>query len=104
MAETVNALVAELEQLEQQARPGPWEWACDFQVGNAWHWNVHRTGHTQETICLGLVSIANAEWSIGHYPTPEMKLLVAARNAVPALTAEIRRLKNELETSRGGAK
>ncbi len=93
----LNRMMAELEELEAKAQPGPWQWSCDFRVGNAWHWNVHRAGHDESSVCLGLVSIANRDWSIGRYPTSEMQLLIAARNAVPVLIAEIRRLRAQQE-------
>jgi hypothetical protein len=96
MQEDVDEVMAALEELENRAQPGPWEWACDFEVGHASHWNVHRVNDPTRTVCLGLVSIANREWSIGKYPTPEMQLVVAARNAVPALIAEIRRLREKV--------
>jgi hypothetical protein len=94
---TLSEMMAEIEDLERQAQPGPWEWVCDFGIGDAMHWNVHRVQQPDRTVCLGLVSMANESWSVGRYPTAEMKLLTAARNAAPALIAEIRRLREELK-------
>jgi hypothetical protein len=91
--EALSETIAELVRLEAQVIPGPWEWACDFVIGDTRHWNVHRTVEQSRTVCLGLVSMATERWSVGHYPTPEMLLLTAARNAVPALLAEIGRLR-----------
>jgi hypothetical protein len=91
--EALSKTIAELEELEKQVIPGPWEWACDFEIGDTRHWNVHRTLERSRTVCLGLVSMATERWSIDHYPMPEMQLLTAARNAMPTLLAEIRRLR-----------
>ena len=96
MPEKLSRMIAELEALQAQTEKGDWEWACDFEVGSTRHWHVHRTAQPDRSVCLGLVSMATEKWSLRGYPTPEMQLFVAARNAVPTLLGEIRRLRAEV--------
>ena len=100
MPEKLSRMIAELEALQAQIEPGNWEWACDFEIGSTRHWHVKRTTQPKPAVCLGLVSMATEKWSLRGYPTPEMQLFVAARNAVPALLGEIRRLRAEIAATR----
>ena len=73
----IKALVADLEKLDRVATPAPWGAAQSLCCRDRGTVSVQETGHTQP-------SHAFSTW--------DADLVAAARNALPALLAELHRL------------
>lgn len=97
--------LAQLEELARQATPGPWICDEDIPPENS---RVCRAGPDGRCVaCLILVGdydYEKEEWAEG---VPEQtradgRFMAAAREAVPALIAEVRRLHGLVDADHGG--
>lgn len=87
MNDDIKAIVADLEKLDRVASPAPWGAAQSLCCRDRGTVSVQETGHTQP-------SHAFSTW--------DADLVAAARNALPALLAELRRLWALEEAARQG--
>lgn len=76
MSDAIKTLVIELERLERAASPAPWEASATICCPDRGTVSVQEHNHTQPTHSF-------ATW--------DADLVAAARNALPALLAELRR-------------
>ena len=87
MTNDIKAIVADLEKLDRAATPAPWGAARSLCCRDRGTVSVQETGHTQP-------SHAFSTW--------DADLVAAARNALPALLAELHRLWAVEEAARRG--
>ena len=78
--------LAELEWLESAATPGPWRW---------WITDCHTRLGTDECDAAVASGFSNADDGVDHIAifSEDREVIVAARNLLPALLAEVRRLR-----------
>lgn len=107
--------IDELKELERKATPGPWTWSRTYEMAyrtdpeDEWnpdedsrvytekHWAIvdPESESKNSVTSLGLVSLSRskAHGEFGFLDDPNVQLVTAARNALPALIAEIERLR-----------
>lgn len=99
MSAVPPAQVAAWERLAAAATAGPWEWARDYQMSDGRHWCLIHPGNHARTVNWRTVLLATEATDFAAQPLdadPDLRFIAAARTAVPALCAEVRRLRTQL--------
>lgn len=93
----------ELESLDRMAVSAPWAWekCYEMTIGGRTveHWAMVEPGRETKSVIhyqLVMLSTSKPHGDFGFLDVPEVQLLLAARNALPGLLAEVARLKNRL--------
>ena len=100
MPDLTDAELAELERLEAAATKGPWSWEQSYEMGPfVVHWAIKDPANAAEgrvtSIHLVSLSYGRAHGEFGFLDDPDVLMVPAARNAVPRLIDEVRRLRAE---------
>lgn len=91
--------IDELERLNAAAAPGLWHWKQSYETGDRQkHWAIGDpiSDASKRVTSFHLVSLSRgrAHGELGFLDDPNVQLVVAARNALPALLEEVKQLRS----------
>lgn len=96
--------LAAIEARAQAAAPGPWAWARDYGMSDGRHWCLEQPGNREYTASWALVLMSTQPTGIDEQPFdqhPDLQFVAHARADIPALVAEVRRLRELLQRADG---